>query len=347
MVSGKTFPWIEIFSHLIFWVGMILLFVLPQSQQTIMSERIGQPEQVITLGNVYWITYSVSAILFYMNILVLFPYFSKTRRYLLYVIGLVSLSGIIIFFERSFLLTNFGQLGNSLFLSSILNHSIFLLFSLIYILIKQHIRLIQKTRFAEMERLSNELQFLKSQLNPHFLFNAINNIFSIAQKNEDEEVARHLTDLSKTLRYSLYESHEKEVPLSKELEFLDSFIQMSLLKYAPNQINLKYENNVTTDKRVIAPLLLIPLVENAFKHSSGTKIKKITILLDLNGEHLTLFVSNNHKQQVTTNLPTTGGIGLKNLKRRLELLYPEKYDFWTNATDDMFEAKLSIQLDGA
>lgn len=344
-MSSKTNRWIEIVAHLIFWIGIFLLFIQPASNQTVVVEKAGEVGQVINEGKVQWVFYGVSAFIFYFNILLLYPLLLSKNRFWEHLISLTASIAVIIIVEYIFFDIYFTPLAEKFSKTASINHSIFGSFSLMYILVKNQWRVLQKQREIELDRLSNELEFLKSQLNPHFLFNSINNIFSIAQKNEDEAVANHIASLSKTLRYTLYENNEREVPLAKEIEFLDSYIDMTLLKYDEGQIDFVYEKRINNDHVGIAPSLLIPLVENAFKHGLRKK-PNIKIYITTDQNLLSVHISNTYDHQSKANPPVAGGIGLKNLRRRLELLYPGKHKLSITDKNGIFEVDLNIQLNG-
>ncbi|MCE7995522.1 MAG: histidine kinase [Roseivirga sp.] len=344
-MSKNKYRWIEVVAHLIFWTGIAILFIQPVSQHQIIVEKTGETSQLISEGYIQWSIYAISASIFYLNTLIFHPFLFGKKRYWQHASALILVLAITILLERYYFQTRYQPLADKLSYTAITNHSIFVLFSLMYILVKHHLRVLRKAKEAEMAKISNELDFLKSQLNPHFLFNSINNIFSIAQKNEDNEVAGYIAGLSKTLRYSLYENNESEVSLSKEIEFLESYIQMSLLRYDEGQINFDYKKNILKNDVQIAPSLLNPLVENAFKHCSNN-MPSIAIDIALEESELIMSVSNSYGEKVSTGLPLTGGIGLKNLKRRLELLYPDRYHFTVKEGDGIFKTNLKIQLDG-
>ena len=188
-----------------------------------------------------------------------------------------------------------------------------------------------------------ELQNLKSQLNPHFLFNTLNNIYSLIAINQDKaQYAVH--DLSKMLRHVLYENNQHFVPINKEFEFMKSYIELMSLRL-PKNTRLEISIPEQANNSMIAPLLFIPLLENAFKHGvSSTQESFINIKFDLqNGNRIDCRVENSNYPK-KDNDRSGSGIGLINLQRRLELLYSGKYIFNKEIQDDKFVTQLIIQL---
>lgn len=190
----------------------------------------------------------------------------------------------------------------------------------------------------------SELKFLKSQINPHFLFNNLNNLYSysITDASKTSDI---ILELSSVLRYMLYECKEDWVPLEKEIDHLGKYISL-------NELQIEERGKVTfqTDNRSsgykIAPLLLMVFIENAFKHSTASISEGINIGISLsvseNG-HLS-FVCKNNYEQIGNNENLSGGIGLENVRKRLDLLYPEKYNLSINDDKKSYEVDLSIQL---
>ncbi|MEN0051600.1 MAG: histidine kinase, partial [Bacteroidota bacterium] len=199
----------------------------------------------------------------------------------------------------------------------------------------------------EKEKLETELKFLKSQFNPHFLFNTINSIFVLIHKNPDR-ASESLAKFSELLRYQLYECNEAKIPLKHEISYLENFIELEKLRL-DHHFELHFQNNIGSNANwMIAPFLLIPFVENAFKHVSQEKDQTnwINIRLELEYSTLKMQVSNSysklHNRQ--TALLDYGGIGLKNVKRRLDLLYDKNYNLQILEEEQHFLVELSLNL---
>jgi len=190
------------------------------------------------------------------------------------------------------------------------------------------------------QRQSSELALLRSQVNPHFLFNTLNNIYSLVYKKSDEAPAA-IMKLSSIMRYMMYDAAGESVQLEKEIDYLKSFIELQTLRI--NQIDfveLKIEGN--TDHRTIAPMLLIPFVENAFKHGGKTHTPGIIIHLNVEPDQIRFEITNYLKRNLLVQKDKLGGIGLQNTKRRLELLYPGKHNLSIIEENDQFIVKLLI-----
>ena len=198
-------------------------------------------------------------------------------------------------------------------------------------------------RELEKSRAEAELQNLKSQLNPHFLFNTLNNIYSLIAINQDKaQYAVH--DLSRMLRHVLYENNQHFVSVDKEFEFMKSYIELMSLRL-PKSTRLEVSIPERGNRAMIAPLLFIPLIENAFKHGvSSTQESFINIKLELQENNRLNCLVENSNYPKKDNDRSGSGIGLTNLKRRLELLYPGKYIFKAENLNNRFITELLIQL---
>ncbi len=176
-------------------------------------------------------------------------------------------------------------------------------------------------RNLESEKKDMELQFLKSQLNPHFLFNSLNNIYSLAYQKSDK-TADAILKLSEIMRYMIYESNDSWVQLNKEVEYVQSFVELQKLRFKDGAaVEIKINGEI--DGQKIVPLILISFVENAFKHGvANDQEDPIRINIIANQKILHFSVSNKKSK---TNKDAMGGVGLNNVERRLQLLYPDRY----------------------
>ena len=195
-------------------------------------------------------------------------------------------------------------------------------------------------RELERERAEAELSNLKSQLNPHFLFNTLNNIYSlIAFSPEKAQEAVH--DLSRLLRYVLYESNQPFVPIEKDLDFLRNYIELMRIRL-PRHVDLQTDIEAATPGVMIAPLLFISLVENAFKHGvSNSQSSFIQITIRQAGDAVNCSIRNSYFPK-TAGDKSGSGIGLSNLEKRLSLLYPECYHLAYGKEGENYVAHLVI-----
>lgn len=190
----------------------------------------------------------------------------------------------------------------------------------------------------------SELQFLKSQINPHFLFNNLNNLYAYAVENSPKTPSIIL-ELSSVLRYMLYDCREKYVPLSKEIEQLKNFTELYELQIEERGVVNFNTHNIQGDY-LIAPLILIVFIENAFKHSQTSQSSDISIdiLIELSEDgRLEFHCKNNFLPMPNTN-SAANGIGLENVKKRLQLLYPSAHHLNVRHTENYYEVRLSMQL---
>ncbi len=182
-----------------------------------------------------------------------------------------------------------------------------------------------------------ELSFLRSQINPHFLFNSLNNVYSLVYHQSDQSLTA-IAKLSDLLRYMLYDTNE-QVPLQKELDYINKYMELQQMRFdQPLPANLELTGN--PGKCNIPPLLLIPFVENAFKHGDIRSGHPIVMKLHAGDDMMRFSITNkvgNHQKDAS------GGIGLENVQRRLELLYPGKYTLQVQQTASIFEVQLEIK----
>lgn len=198
-------------------------------------------------------------------------------------------------------------------------------------------------RELETQRLAAELNYLKAQINPHFFFNTLNNLYSLAIKNAPE-TPDVILKLSELMRYMLYESKEERVELASELEYLKSFIDLQMLRIS-NGIDLRYDTHGNPDGITIQPMLFLPLVENAFKHArKNEKGFYIEVNLDVQPKHIAMEVANTYQANTPAARKHSSGIGLQNVQRRLELLYPRQHQLIVTQTPEEYRIKLSVNL---
>lgn len=194
------------------------------------------------------------------------------------------------------------------------------------------------------EKAETELNFLRSQINPHFLFNSLNTIYFQVDKN-NTEARQTLLQFSDMLRYQLYDCNENKIPVEKELAYLQDYIKLQQLRKDSNY-EISWKTSEGLKNFSITPLLLIPLVENAFKHISHNSDKPNFIKLDLarnNGRFI--FSIENSKEDGIKSTEPKGGIGLSNVKRRLALEYPGKHELVIDDKTDTFKVNLQLTIE--
>ena len=214
-------------------------------------------------------------------------------------------------------------------------------------LAKSWIKSKQREEDLKREKVETELQFLKSQFNPHFLFNTINSIFVLINKNS-EKASDSLAMFSGLLRYQLYECNEQYIRVKQELEYVANFIELAGLRLERSTVLKSTIYQPDDPSLAIAPFILMPFIENAFKHVSQSvqTENRIEVLVKFNGDQIFFRVVNSKSEQQS--MPAEPeqyrGIGLQNVKRRLNLLYPGSHQLKILETDSQFEVNLSLTL---
>jgi two-component system, LytTR family, sensor kinase len=197
----------------------------------------------------------------------------------------------------------------------------------------QHIKL-------QLQNRQTELSFLRSQINPHFLFNNLNNIYSLVHENNSHALPA-IANLADLLRYMLY-NVEEEITLEKEVDYLNKFVYLQQLRFE-NPLAVEIKTEITNEQFLLPPLILLPFIENAFKHGMTESAKIwLKIILHCNSTQLFFECSNLVGMK---NTDETGGIGIENVKKRLELIYPHKHTLTTEKKEDWYVVKMTIKND--
>lgn len=332
----------QIFWHAFFWV-FIISFCL----------AIARNNTKLTVNDLLIIIVLYGAInisLFYLNYLVFIPRLLDKKRYGLFALAIViaiivygfGKYGVAVFF-RQYMITHVKAKAVgfvSYFLSTVFTSLSFLFFSTVLKFSVDWFLNERIQRDLENQRLSAELAFLKSQINPHFLFNSLNSIYSLAYQRS-ETTPEAILKLSEIMRYMLYECNDNKVSLVKELQYVQNYIDLQKIRFGQKAyIDFKVEGKV--ENQQIVPLVLIAFVENAFKHGlANTQQSPIRLLIEIDDGHLRFFIQN---KKHLHNRDESGGIGLNNVKRRLDLLYPGKYNLEISDETDTYTVELSLIL---
>jgi two-component system, LytTR family, sensor histidine kinase AlgZ len=201
-----------------------------------------------------------------------------------------------------------------------------------------------KKKEVENERLSSELRFLKAQINPHFLFNTLNNLYYLAftqSPNTTEVIAK----LSQMMRYMMYDTNHPRVPLSKEIEYMHNYISLEKLRLSTD-VPILFEVRGDVDTKMIAPLIFITFLENAFKHGVSNTAQNawVKACIEINGKTCVYSVENSKIGETTKTLTEKSGIGLQNVKRRLDLSYPDNYELTIQDEANRYVVELKMNL---
>ncbi|PTQ99294.1 histidine kinase [Mucilaginibacter yixingensis] len=332
----------QIFWHTCFWVSMILFFVFVAHNSAKISIQ-----AVLIIFGVFGI---VNIGLFYLNYLLLIPRFLDLKKYKLY-IGAVLISMAAFGLIKYALAFHFwtmmhGQMKHeplhfvNYFFNTFLTSLIFIFLSIVLQFSIDWFTNERVQRDLENQRLAAELAFLKSQINPHFLFNSLNSIYSLAYQKSDT-TPEAILKLSEIMRYMLYESNDNKVDLAKELQYLQNYIDLQLIRFGKKAyVDFEVKGQVTVQR--IVPLLLIAFIENAFKHGVANDPEHpIKMIIAVSDGNLSFYM---HNKKHLHNRDAVGGIGLNNVKRRLDLLYPGQYKLEIHDEADTYTCELSLIL---
>ncbi|MEO6719391.1 MAG: histidine kinase [Ferruginibacter sp.] len=343
-----TKKWVTVLLHATAW---ILLFSLPVLLRPSYNpnEAPKDPPKNEDLGFIIGrINDAVLIGFFYLNAFVLIPRLIAKRKFVLY---FLSLAGSFAFLVLQGWLLRSNLTDNPMF--NFQKHLFFSTFIFLFILacsiayrtIRDKVIADNLAQEKENEFLKTELSLLRSQVSPHFMFNVLNNMVALARKQSDQ-LEPSLIKLSSLMRYMLYETDEEKVSLEKETEYLQSYIDLQQQRFG-KKVKINTVMNAPDKLYFIEPMLLIPFVENAFKHGTGM-IENAQINIELSAEKNTLhFIVQNRYAPFSNEIKDkASGIGLPNVQRRLDLLYAHEHSLFITRDDELFTIELQINLTG-
>jgi len=325
--------------HILFWVVWYFFYTITYS--------VGVLEKYQFIQNLYLLP--VRMIITYSLIYWILPKFLFTRKYLLFASLIVMhaiIFGLAIYVVQAMVNGVRFQETLPFIRPLVLNYQIPATAAAIY-MFKRWYLIQQYTLTLEKEKIESELNFLKSQIHPHFLFNTLNNLYALTLKKSDK-APDMVIQLSHLLEYTLYSGNKTEVELQDELKQLIGYIDLEKLRFGKRlKTNIEITENV--DGLMIAPLLLLPFVENSFKHGASQDMKSPFIELKANvtNNQLLFTVINSYGNETGKFEKYKERIGLKNVKRRLELIYPKKHSLEINQKEDTFEVILKLELNNS
>jgi hypothetical protein len=203
----------------------------------------------------------------------------------------------------------------------------------------------QESRIQQ-EKMRADIDLLRSQINPHFFFNALNNIYAITQRNKDDEAGQAIMKLSGLMRYMIYDSDVAAISLAREVEHIDNYLEVSRLKFGnKDNVDIRFQKEGNFHNHKIAPLLLIPFVENALKHGMGSKGNGYTHLKLILKSGEILFCIKNPMLEKGESWKKHPGIGLDNVKKRLLMLYPDRHRLDISDSEGIFKVDLKVRLE--
>lgn len=328
----------RIFQHLIFWCFSILILI----------NVLKVSAEIKQIDLIYAALFHIPIVLIvYFNLRVLFPLLLEKGRYFLY--GIFVLSAIAA--DAGFYLILFDN-----WIDHILSGYYFIayysfwdisLYFVIYLFLTSLLRLARgwfRLQEIETEKTLAELKALKSQINPHFLFNSLNSIYSLSRKSSPETPDK-IVQLSDLMRHMIYESDADFIPLSKEIEMIRNYIDLQNLRTSEKE-KISMEVSGEIDDKKIAPLLFLPFVENSFKHGikGGAEKAYVKIKIDVLGKVMNFDIENSKGVTTEINDSKYKGIGIENVKKRLELIYPAAYQLKITNEETKFGVTLRLQL---
>jgi two-component sensor histidine kinase len=323
--------------HVIAWTVIFLLPYIFSSENEFAKDADEWPfKKLDTATNLLWMG------LFYLNAYVLISAFFYKRKYIPYILIAVAAFCIIILFHGLLYKQLVPNHHFNFFRSAhiVIPFLFTILVSLTYKIILDRVNADKVADELQKENLKTELSFLRSQISPHFLFNVLNNIVALARTKSDE-LEQTTVKLSSLMQYMLYETDDDKVLLRSEVEYLQSYVELQEQRFGEN-ISVQAHYDVQEDWHTIEPMLLIPFVENSFKHGNGSIEKpEINISLTVKNNEL-LFVVKNRFAQKDAAKDKTSGIGLINVTRRLELLYHKRHTLHIDNSDGWFIISLHI-----
>lgn len=336
----------KLIKHAIFWILFLLLWsVHDLNYHTNILENVGT--------NLF--AFVPYAFLVYFNLYFLMPRFLLKKRIFNYVVVLIVSIIITTLFSSYYLYFYFKNINiylpTSEFFASapgkiaiITEVILSLCLSMTLFLIDEWYRKERSIREIEQKQLETELNLLKNQINPHFLFNSLNSIYIMLGKNL-ESGKKMLLQFSEILSHQLYEASKKSIPLERELENLKNYIDIEKIRHE-DLVTVEYTFPNNKEELTITPMLLLPLIENAFKHGQSSKGYWVKIQANIEFKHTLNFkVENTVSNNSTENSQKKStGIGLVNVKRRLELIYPNRHLINIESKNGKFTVNLKIQL---
>jgi two-component system, LytTR family, sensor kinase len=326
-----------IFFHILAW---LLLFSLPLLFRREPDQTHINWDAVFNIRSLIFDTCSIS--FFYFNALVLLPRLSNRKKIGIYISAIIILCIVFMYLVNIVPMQGHKRSYQRDFIFTLFPYLFFWAMSTVYWFVSDKIRTEQLMKERENENLKTELSFLRSQVSPHFLFNVLNNMVAMARLKSDQ-LEPSLIRLSGLMRYMLYESDEASVSLLHETEYVNSYIELQKIRYAKSLI-IRVDMD-PGDNQLIEPMLLIPFIENAFKHGTGSiEDPVIDISLKISEGLIDFRVKNKFDPANEEIKDRTSGIGLPNVIRRLNLLYDQRHILSINRDNGWFTVSLQIKL---
>ncbi len=333
-------PKVEIKRNLLFEIILVVVFVFVLATPQLIKGD-------IRLLPFLFKTLLVCISSFYVNLHLLLPRYLSRGKYLFYAIGVLVFMLVALLIMKAlspwseFEVVPIPLEGNILPFEYLLPIVAMFFVSTLYGFYYRQLYGQKREIDLTHQNIEFEMKFLKSQINPHFLFNALNNIYalSVIKSARTPDMILKLSDM---LRFTLYDSESKKVKLKREIEYINNFIDFQKLK-ADTDLNVKVEASNCNDEFMIEPMLLIPFIENSFKHGNIENPKRGWLKVEIKTlGPILIFKVANSLPSIAINKDVVGGIGVENVRKRLDILYPDRYELKITTTDADFSVFMKI-----
>ena len=328
--------------HILFWTLLFMFLII--------IDRSESPLLIRSIKSL--ISVSFFSIIVYINWEILIPKFLRKRNWILYIVSLLLLALIITPPKSLSFYLLYSDFPN--IQQYFLDNQNILLFESIFVgaassafkITQDWLSHDRDRKELQSQKLESELNFLKSQINPHFLFNTLNNLYALSLKKSND-APKTVLMLSEMMRYMLYECNDENVPLEKEINYIKNYLELEKIRLG-KQSTLEFTVEGDPGNLKIAPLMFIPFIENSFKHGMNHQLDegfvKIKMLIDK--ETIEMNLSNNKSSSLPDQIKTkkSGGIGLINIQRRLNLIYPDKHELKIQEENNRYLVDLKIKL---
>ncbi len=338
----KNLNYKRIFLHAAFWISFVLLFLL-------IYGPVFDNFPWLFLSSMVMLPFTI-LVVYSINYLILPPLVKQKKYLLLGVIILLILAlepplPRILVMKLSREEITFKNFLDYNLLPFYFETGLIVFIALSIKLFKERDREQKEKNLLEKQKLESELNALKSQLNAHFLFNTLNNLYGLAKKRSDH-TASGILMLSDMLHFVLYECSVDKYPIQKELSFIKNYIELEKLRYG-KRLRIALIEDMEHTEFEIAPLLLFPFIENSFKHGASKKANDVWIKIHIatKPQSLVFAVENNKKADQVVNPQISGGIGLENVQKRLDIQYPKQHTLSIRSDDSKFSIHLTINQD--
>ncbi|MCZ4694137.1 histidine kinase [Ancylomarina euxinus] len=343
--NGRNLIQNRLVQHLLFWMFSFYTLVHFFALQ----------EDISKIDVVYTALFHISLVFgVYANVLLLIPYLLKLEKYSLYIIAIIG-TWLAIAYTNQFTFTHLSDwLTPDYLFISVYDIKDLLKFSFVYLFIITLLKLSKswftvletqkELEIVKREQVESELSALKSNINPHFLFNNLNSLYALSRKNA-KETPDYILKLSELMRYMIYETQDKLVFLEKEINYITNYLDLQKLRCQSDTfIHYKIEGKINSQQ--IAPFLLIPFIENCFKHGGMNQSDSnfIDLEIQIESDRIHMNLNNSIPTKPNKQIVNEGGFGIENVKKRLNSLYQNKHELSLELKQELFKVELNLNL---